>query len=217
VSDDGLTWRRGKDTPILSVHDKDCGDWEKSCIYQPWLVEHGGRFYSFYNAARGGIEQSGLALSDDLLAWKRHPGNPILRNRKGGYDERFCSDPKVYRDGDHWTCIYFGVGRGGAHILAAFSRDLLHWSQHPELSRWLLMRRDDEAMVDLMGRVASMMEWNPEHASEELADMQREVCYWLRLWPQESARGMLAFRARRMSDRILELSGLLEPAGTAET
>ena len=132
VSDDGLTWRRGKNTPILSVHDPDCGEWEKSCIYQPWLVEHEGRFYDFYNAARGGIEQSGLALSANLLAWKRHPGNPILRNRKGGYDERFCSDPKVYRDGDHWTCIYFGVGRGGAHILAAFSRDLVHWTQHPE-------------------------------------------------------------------------------------
>lgn len=84
------------------------------------------------------------------------------------------------------------------------------------LSRWLLMRRDDEAALGLMGRIASMMEWNPEHASEELADMQREVCYWLRLWPQESARGMLAFRAGRMSDRVLALSGLLEPAGSAD-
>ena len=85
------------------------------------------------------------------------------------------------------------------------------------LSRWLLMRRDDEAVTDLMCRIASMMEWNPEHASEELADMQREVCYWRRLWPQEAARGLLAFRARRMSDRILELSGLLDPAGAAGT
>jgi len=28
--------------------------------------------------------------------------------------------------------FYFGVGRGGAHIMAAFSRDLLHWTSHPE-------------------------------------------------------------------------------------
>jgi len=28
--------------------------------------------------------------------------------------------------------FYFGVGRGGAHIMAAFSRDLLHWTAHPE-------------------------------------------------------------------------------------
>jgi len=131
-SDDGLIWRRASDAPILSVHDPDCSEWEKDCIYQPWLVEHGGRFYDFYNAANGGIEQTGLARSEDLLSWKRARGNPVLRNTPGGYDERFCSDPKVFRDGDHWVMIYFGVGRGGAHIMAAFSRDLLTWTQHPE-------------------------------------------------------------------------------------
>ncbi|MCP4646101.1 MAG: hypothetical protein GY851_36995, partial [bacterium] len=36
--------------------------------------------------------------------------------------------PKVYRDGDHWTMFYFGVGRGGAHIMMAFSRDLKQWT-----------------------------------------------------------------------------------------
>jgi hypothetical protein len=131
-SDDGLAWRRAKPGPTLSVHDPDCKEWEKDCIYQPWLVEHEGRFYDFYNAANGGIEQSGLAFSDDLLEWKRYEGNPVVRNTPGGYDAEFCSDPKVYRDGDHWTMFYFGVGRGGAHITIAFSRDLLHWTQHPE-------------------------------------------------------------------------------------
>lgn len=43
-SDDGLTWRRAKDSPILAVQDADCGTWERDCIYQPWLVEDGGRF-----------------------------------------------------------------------------------------------------------------------------------------------------------------------------
>jgi len=131
-SDDGLRWRRAKDAPILSVHDPDCGDWEKSCIYQPWLLEHRGRFFNFYNAARGHVEQMGVAFSADLLNWMRYPANPVLRNRKGGYDERFCSDGKVFRDGDHWTMFYFGVGRGGAHIMIAFSRDLVHWTAHPE-------------------------------------------------------------------------------------
>jgi len=132
TSDDGLRWRRAKDQPILSVHDPDCAAWEKSCIYQPWLVEHHGRFFNFYNAAQGGFEQTGLALSDDLLQWRRFAGNPIVRNQAGGFDERFASDPKVFRDGDHWTMFYFGVGRGGAHIMIAFSRDLLHWTAHPE-------------------------------------------------------------------------------------
>ena len=132
VSDDGLTWRRGKNQPVLSVHDPDCGAWEKSCIYQPWLVEHQGRFFNFYNAANGNVEQIGVAFSTDLLNWMRYPANPVLRVRPGGYDEVFCSDGKVFRDGDHWAMFYFGVGQGGAHILAAFSRDLMHWTAHPE-------------------------------------------------------------------------------------
>lgn len=132
ASDDGLAWQRAKDAPILSVHDADCGPWESDCIYQPWLVAHQGRYYNFYNAAQGSIEQTGLALSDNLLDWKRFAENPVVRNRPGGYDEQFASDPKVFRDGGHWTMLYFGVGRGGAHVMAAFSRDLTHWAADPE-------------------------------------------------------------------------------------
>jgi len=131
-SDDGLTWRRAKNTPILAIQDPDCGGWEKDCIYQPWLVEENGRFFNYYNAANGGIEQTGLAFSTDLLNWTRYPANPVIRNRRGGYDEQFASDPKVFRDGNHWTMFYFGVGQGGAHIMIAFSRDMVHWIAHPE-------------------------------------------------------------------------------------
>ncbi|HJN15224.1 MAG TPA: hypothetical protein QGH10_07040 [Armatimonadota bacterium] len=131
-SDDGLTWRRAKESYILSVHEPEVGEWEKDCIYQPWLVEHEGEFLNFYNAANGGTEQMGLATSGDLLNWTRHADNPIVRNTPGGYDEAFCSDGKVFRDGDHWVMFYFGVGRGGAHIMAAFSPDLRGWTVHPE-------------------------------------------------------------------------------------
>jgi len=132
VSANGFAWRRGKDQYILSVHEPDVGAWEKDCIYQPWLVEHGAKFYDFYNAAQGGREQMGLATSTNLLDWTRYAGNPVIRNRPGGYDADFCSDGKVFRDGDHWIMFYFGVGRGGAHIMAAGSRDLEHWTAHPE-------------------------------------------------------------------------------------
>ncbi len=132
ISDDGLRWRRAKPGYILSVHDSDRGEWEKDCIYMPWLVEHEGKFYNFYNAANGSYEQMGVATSTNLLNWIRYSGNPIVRNRPGGYDDKFSSDGKVFRDGDHWVMLYFGVGHGGAHIMAAFSRDLLHWTAHSE-------------------------------------------------------------------------------------
>ena len=132
-SDDGLTWERAKDEPILSVHQPDCGEWEKDCIYQPWLVEHEGRYLNFYNAANGYIEQMGLALSDDLLEWRRDESNPVIPNGpEGAYNEKFSSDGKVYWDTDHWVMSFFGVGQGGAHIMAAFSQDLYHWEVDPE-------------------------------------------------------------------------------------
>jgi hypothetical protein len=134
VSEDGLTWRRAADDPILSIYQNDVRRWESDCIYQPWLVEHEGTYYNYYNAACGGQEQSGLALSNDLIHWTRYPFNPIIQNRPGQWDENFASDPKVYRDGDHWTMIYFGVSwaQGGACIMIAFSRDLVHWTANPE-------------------------------------------------------------------------------------
>jgi predicted GH43/DUF377 family glycosyl hydrolase len=132
TSSDGFCWTRASDHPILSVYQKDCKEWEKDCIYQPWLVEHDGAYYNFYNAAQGSIEQMGLALSNDLIHWVRYPLNPVVSNRPGGYDSDFSSDAKVFRDGDHWTMFYFGVGKNGAHIMIAFSRDLIHWTAHPE-------------------------------------------------------------------------------------
>jgi hypothetical protein len=131
-SDDGVRWHRASpDKPVLSI--EGAAEWEKDCIYQPWLLEHEGAFFNFYNAAKGSIEQMGVATSTDLRNWERYAGNPIVRNGgPGAYDEKFCSDGKVFRDGDHWTMIYFGVGQGGAHIMAAFSRDLLHWTKRDE-------------------------------------------------------------------------------------
>ena len=131
-SEDGETWRRASETePILSVNG--AAEWEKDCIYAPWLLEHSGKFWNFYNAANGSIEQMGIVTSTDMLHWTRYAGNPVVRNGPpGSYDAQFCSDGKVFRDGDHWVMFYFGVGRGGAHIMAAFSRDLHHWTSHPE-------------------------------------------------------------------------------------
>lgn len=78
------------------------------------------------------------------------------------------------------------------------------------LNKWILMRRSDEAIVDLMREIAWLMEWSGDLASAELADMQREICRWRRAWPVEQVRHILALRAFQMSNRILEWSGLLE-------
>jgi len=134
TSEDGIRWRRAEDQPryILSVHESDAGAWEKDCIYQPWLVEYAGKFYNYYNAANGPLEQIGLALSNDLLHWSRYAGNPVIRNRSDCDDAVMAADGKVFRDGDHWVMFYFGARHGKAHVMVAFSRDLLHWTARRE-------------------------------------------------------------------------------------
>ena len=77
------------------------------------------------------------------------------------------------------------------------------------LSQWIRRGHNDEAIVDLMRQIAWLMEWSGDLASAELADMQREICRWRRVWPVEQARHILALRASQMSHRILEGSGLL--------
>ena len=78
------------------------------------------------------------------------------------------------------------------------------------LSKWIRTGHNDEAIVDLMRQIAWLMEWSGDLASAELADMQREICRWRRVWPVEQVRHILALRASQMSNRILEESGLLE-------
>lgn len=132
---DGLFWNREKNDCILSVFGNDVYDWEKSSIYQPWLVELNGTYYNFYNAKQmpQWIEQIGLVTSADLHEWTRHKDNPLLGVSNDGFDEQFCADAKVFYDNDvkHWVMFYFGVGKGGAHIMIAFSKNLLHWVRDP--------------------------------------------------------------------------------------
>ncbi|MCB0689085.1 MAG: hypothetical protein KDC53_21250 [Saprospiraceae bacterium] len=158
-STDGKIWRRAAEEPILSIYQDDCKEWEESCIYQPWLVEHDGRFFNFYNAANGSVEQTGLATSDDLVHWQRYPQNPVVpHGEKGSYNEQFSSDPKVFWDTDHWVMFYFGVGQGGAHIMVAFSHDLKNWTIDPDP---LYKRGGNPSGLDAKYAHKISLVWNP--------------------------------------------------------
>ena len=159
LSEDGLTWQRALDEPILSVYDESCGHWEQSCIYQPWLVEHEGQYYNLYNAANGKYEQIGLAVSQDAMTWKRYPFNPVIPHGvPGEYNEIFSSDIKVFWDENHWVGFFFGVGKGGAHIMVAYSYDLISWTVDPKP---LYVAGGNPSGID--GRYAHKISlvWNP--------------------------------------------------------
>ncbi len=70
--------------------------------------------------------------SEPYRNWHYYPDHVIPAGPKGSYNEVFSSDIKVFWDRDHWTGFFFGVGKEGAHIMVAFSTDLLHWTVNPE-------------------------------------------------------------------------------------
>jgi predicted GH43/DUF377 family glycosyl hydrolase len=136
-SDDLRSW--DVPPPVLEP-DPSC-EWEAGGLYKSWLMESDGTYYLFYNAKDHAdksipwTEQTGFATSTDLIHWKRHPGNPVLKvGAAGDFDDRFASDPVVLRHEDRWVMFYFGLcSDGHARDGVAFSDDLEHWQKAEDI------------------------------------------------------------------------------------
>lgn len=138
-SEDLMHWELTE--PILHPNDPSAAPWEQGGLYKPCLVEEHGIYYLFYNAktrklpkAQGGgwHEQTGVATSADLVRWKRYSGNPILSNgpANSSWDDRFASDPAVYRNGKQWAMFYYGFNfQGKARDLLALGKDPFHFAK----------------------------------------------------------------------------------------
>lgn len=74
------------------------------------------------------------------------------------------------------------------------------------LGAWVQMRRPDDSIIALLTHIAAMLECNGGLELVELADMQREICRWRRVWPVEQASSVLVLRSQQMSARALELA-----------
>jgi predicted GH43/DUF377 family glycosyl hydrolase len=126
------------DKPVLSPEDADNGWWESLTQYKSNIVwdkalHFGKPFVMFYNA--GGVnpetkvkgERIGVALSDDMLHWKRFQGNPVL-NHEGG----ITGDAWIQKMGDLYVLFYFSAFRPGNPNLSfnnfACSYDLKSWT-----------------------------------------------------------------------------------------
>ncbi len=77
------------------------------------------------------MEETGVAISTDLVKWQRYFDNPVLKiGPTGEFDDLFASDPVVLRHNDIWIMFYFGnCSDGHARDGVVFSDDLLHWQK----------------------------------------------------------------------------------------
>lgn len=123
-------WSRIESNPVLSSHDGDCRWFEKHTLYKSYVLYDRSRslskpFVMYYNAKSDRTERIGMAISDDMIVWKRYGTEPVIDNGSG-----ISGDPQVVRIGDVWVMFYFGAfWRPKAFDTFACSYDLVHWTK----------------------------------------------------------------------------------------
>lgn len=129
-------WTRLAENPVLAPDQRDARDFERVTLYKSAIVRDDARtlgapFVMFYNgkSAPYGIETIGIAVSDDLRAWRRFGHGPVVANI-GAAPWAISGDPQLARLGDVWVMFYFGAfWKPGAFDTFACSYDLVHWTK----------------------------------------------------------------------------------------
>lgn len=70
----------------------------------------------------------------------------------------------------------------------------------------------DTLVADLLREAALFIEWSAPHIPDallaDLADMQRELLAWRRVWPLDLLRPIITLHTRNTSGRVLRMAGL---------
>lgn len=126
--------------PILTSNDADTRWWEnkkqfKSTVIRDPQKRTGYPFLMYYNAngdsAKNNVktrwfERIGMAVSNDMVHWKRFGAEPIVHHPVG-----ITGDPYIQRIGDVWVMFYFGAfwqNTKGAFNRFACSYDGVNWT-----------------------------------------------------------------------------------------
>jgi predicted GH43/DUF377 family glycosyl hydrolase len=128
------------DKPVLTATDLNVRWWENRKLYKSTIIldkakTTGYPFVMYYNAngdsAKNNLktrwfERIGMAVSENMIDWKRMPEEPLVHHSKG-----ITGDPVIQKIGNVWVMFYFGAfweGREGAFNRFACSYDLVHWT-----------------------------------------------------------------------------------------
>lgn len=133
-------WKR-LDKPVLSSSDKDVRWWEnRDKLFKSTIIEDkkrltGHRFVMYYNAVGDSLvnnkktrwyERIGMAVSDDMINWKRFQKNPVVHHPVG-----ITGDAVIQQIGKNYVMFYFGAfwqDRKGSFNRFAVSKDLVNWT-----------------------------------------------------------------------------------------
>ena len=111
--------------------------WEDSFVIAPTVTIHDGRFCMLYRGLdkdwqNGGVDQIGLAWSDDGVNWQRYEKNPVVKSTEE-YETKGCQDPRLVKSDGTYYLTYTGWHQNGYDLCLATSQDLLDWQKHGPL------------------------------------------------------------------------------------
>ncbi len=117
--------------PILNPMDKDGRWFESKTIYKSLIIRDKNkrtkyRFVMYYNAKgdTADYESIGMAVSKDMVSWKRFGNEPVITKHKG-----ICGDAQITRINNIYVMFYFGAfWKPGAFERFACSYDLINWT-----------------------------------------------------------------------------------------
>lgn len=132
-------WQR-EAVPVLTAADPDVRWWENKKLFKSSVIwdknkTTGYPFVMYYNANGDTsnntpkwrwFERIGMAVSNDMITWKRLGIDPVMHHRIG-----IAGDAVIQRKGDLWIMFYFGAfweGRKDAFNRFACSYDLVNWT-----------------------------------------------------------------------------------------
>jgi beta-fructofuranosidase len=136
-----------------ALHPGPAGSWDDLATWTGSVIDHAGSWHMLYTginrSERGLIQRIGLAVSDDLIRWTKHPANPVLEADGRWYEllesvrwrDQSWRDPYLFVDplGNGFRVLITARTRDGAvdgaGVLAhARSSDLIHWEVLPPLT-----------------------------------------------------------------------------------
>jgi predicted GH43/DUF377 family glycosyl hydrolase len=126
--------------PVLTSADSNVRWWENKKLFKSSVIYDkakttGYPFVMYYNANGDTsnntpkwrwFERIGIAVSDDMVSWKRFGVDPVVHHRIG-----ITGDGVLQKIGNLWVMFYFGAfweGRKDAFNRFACSYDLVHWT-----------------------------------------------------------------------------------------
>ncbi len=118
-------------TPILQTKDIDARWFENKTIYKSTVIRDRQKntshpFVMYYNAKgdTAKYESIGMAVSDDMVSWKRYGASPVITKHKG-----ICGDAQIVKIKNLYVMFYFGAfWKPGAFERFACSYDLINWT-----------------------------------------------------------------------------------------